>query len=166
MLPAYEKQVHGSWGKGVCPYHHDSFSNSTLQVQEFPVVWPTYDAGGSGQYINKADTEHSHWSTLRLQEQTPDQNPSPNPGDTQKKHSWKMTGKVVAAVMALLLISMAGAKGKKILPKTLITDCQCECWWGKILFCLKVQQITLCGARFYSLVERVNPCTSIWCSQV
>lgn len=165
MLPPYEKQVHGRWGKGVCPYHHDSFSNSTSQVQEFPVVWPTHDVVGSGQYIIKAGTRAQPLTTLEAAgaKPSPQNQTQVTPGRNTLE---RKMGKAVAAVMALLLISMAGAKGKEILPKTLITNCQCECWWGKILCCLKVQQITLCGARFYSLVERVNPCKTIWCSQV
>lgn len=121
-----EKQFCGHWGKGVYPCHCDSFYNSILQVQEFPWVWPTHDAGGRGgarAVYNQGryqSTDIGHPQGCRS---SPHLTTRPDAGNTRKKHSLIMTGKVVAAGMALLLISVIGTKGKEILPNTLISNC-------------------------------------------
>lgn len=80
------------------------------------------DAGGPGQYITRAGTRVQTLATLRalgalltsLHDQTP---------VTPGRNSLIMMGKVVAAGMALLLISVIGTEGKEILPNILISNC-------------------------------------------
>lgn len=54
----------------------------------------------------------------------------PGPGHTRKARSCIMTGKTVAAVLILLLVSALGTQGKETFPKALLTNGQSKRWWG------------------------------------
>ncbi|XP_052636989.1 interleukin-8-like isoform X1 [Harpia harpyja] len=67
----------------------------------------------------------------------------PDPGGTRKKHSCIMTGKAVAAVLTLLLISAVGTKGKALPRSAIELRCQCPSTHSKFIHPKFIQNVNL-----------------------